>query len=160
MFHRWAALGLVLALSAMLPKNAAGQGTTKAPRSPGAGAIGLPHPNPFNPEIRIPFTVGDPGCTDVGLQHEVSIQIKNMLAQTVAIPVLEVGSAGGAVALPSSAGSQTPIDHLRLGCGTYSAYWSGNLLGSTKEAASGTYLVLLIVDGKPSDQTRRIFNRK
>jgi len=33
-------------------------------------------------------------------------------------------------------------------------------MGTNKEAASGTYLVLIIVDGKPSPQTSRIFNRK
>jgi hypothetical protein len=160
MFHRWAALGIVLALWAMTPKNAAGQGTTKSPRGPGAGAIGLPHPNPFNPEIHIPFTVGDPNCTDVGLQHDVTIQIKNALAQTVAIPLLEVAPSGGSVVSPSMTGSQTPVNRLKLGCGTYSAYWNGNLMGTNKEAASGTYLVLIIVDGKPSPQTSRIFNRK
>jgi hypothetical protein len=159
MFHRWAALGLVLAFSAMSPKNAAGQGIKKTPRGPGAGAIGIPHPNPFNPEIHIPFTVGDSTCTDVGLQHDVSIQIKNLLALTVAIPVLETAPSGGSVVSPS-VGSQMPVTHLRLGCGTYSAYWSGNLMGTNKEAASGTYLVLIIVDGKPSPDTRRIFNRK
>ena len=159
MFHRWAALGLVLAFSAMSPKNAAGQGTTKTPRGPGAGAIGVPHPNPFNPEIHIPFTVGESNCTDVGLQHEVSIQIKNWFAQTVAIPVLEVGTSGGAVAQPASPGGQTPVNRLRLGCGSYSAYWSGNLMGTTKEAASGTYLVLVYIDGKFAGSTR-IFNRK
>jgi len=159
MFHRWAALGIVLALWAMSPKNAAGQGTTKAPRGPGAGAIGLPHPNPFNPEIRIPFTVGDSVCTDAGLQHEVTIQIKNWLAQTVAIPVLETAPSGGAVVQASPAGD-TPVNRIKLGCGTYSAYWNGNVLGTTKEAASGTYLVLILIDGKPGPETRRIYNRK
>ena len=159
MFHRWAALGLVLAFMAMSPKNAAGQGTKKTPRGPGAGAIGIPHPNPFNPEIHIPFTVGDSSCTDVGLQHDVSIQIRNLLSQTIAVPVLESAPSGGSVVSPS-VGSQMPVTHLRLGCGAYSAYWSGNLMGTNKEAASGTYLVLIVVDGKPSPETRRIFNRK
>ena len=59
MFHRWAALVLVLALWAMSPKNAAGQGNTATPRGHGAGALGNPYPNPFNPEAHIPFTVGD-----------------------------------------------------------------------------------------------------
>jgi len=159
MFHRWAALVLVLALCAMSPKNAAGQGTKKTPRGPGAGAIGIPHPNPFNPEIHIPFTVCDSTSTDVGLQHDVSIQIRNLLSQTVAVPVLESAPSGGSVINPS-VGNQLPVTHLRLGCGSYSAYWDGNLIGTHKEAASGTYLVLIVVDGKPSPETRRIFNRK
>ena len=160
MFHRWAALGIVLALWAMSPKNAAGQGTTKAPRGPGAGAIGIPYPNPSNPEFHIPFTVGESSCTDVGLQHEVRIEIKNALAQTVAIPVLEVSPTGGSVVSPSSVGGQTPVDRLKLGCGSYSAYWGGKLMGTTKEAQSGTYLVLILIDGKPGPETRRIYLRK
>jgi hypothetical protein len=159
MFHRWAALGIVLALWAMTPKNAAGQGTTKSPRGPGAGAIGIPYPNPSNPEFHIPFTVGDSNCTDVGLQHVVTIQIKNVLAQTVAIPVLESAPLSGAVGQASSAGD-TPVDRVRLGCGKYSAYWGGRMMGTTKEASSGTYLILILVDGKPGPETRRVFLRK
>src|SRR5215216_2287214 len=102
MFHRWAALGLVLALWAMAPKNAAGQGTTPPPRGPSAG-VRVPYPNPFNPEIRIPFTVGDSGCTDAGLQHEVTIQIKNVLAQVIAIPVLETATPFGTSGVSVSA---------------------------------------------------------
>ena len=158
MFHRWAALGLVLVLWAMSPKNAAGQSTKQSPRSPGAGAIGKPFPNPFNPEIRIPFQVGDSSCADAGLQHEVTVQIKNFLAQTVAIPVLENAPAAGAGA-SASVGGQTPINRVRLGCGWYSAYWTGNLIGSTKEAASGTFVVVVTVDGHVVG-TGRIFNRK
>jgi len=158
MFHRWAALGLVLVLWAMSPKNAAGQSTKQSPRSPGAGAIGKPFPNPFNPEIHIPFHVGDSTCTDVGLQHEVTVQIKNFLAQTVAIPVLENAPAAGAGA-SASVGGQTPINRVRLGCGWYSAYWTGNLIGSTKEAASGTFVVVVVVDVTVVG-TQRIFNRK
>src|SRR4029079_463003 len=135
MFHRWAALVLVLALWAMKPKNAAGQGNTK-PRGHGAGALGKAYPNPFNPEIHIPFTVGDSSCKDVGEQHEVTIQIKNVLAQLVAIPVLEgVTNRGSSSTL--SLGSQTPVTRLRLACGNYSAYWTGNVQGTNKEAASG-----------------------
>ena len=78
MFHRWAALVLVLALWAMSPKTAAGQGSTTTPRGHGAGVLGVPYPNPFNPEIHIPFAVGESDCKDVGLQHEVSVEIRNV----------------------------------------------------------------------------------
>ena len=159
MFHRWAALGIVLVLWAMSPKNAAGQGTTKAPRGPGAGAVGLPYPNPFNPEIHIPFSGGDSSCTDVGLQHEVTLEVKNFLGQTVAIPVLESASPSGNSSVSVSADRQTPIARVHLGCGTYAGYWTGNIAGTTKEAASGTYLVVLTVDGNVKP-IRRIFNRK
>ena len=158
MFHRWAALVLVLALWAMKPKNAAGQGTTKPPRGHGAGALGKAYPNPFNPEIHIPFTVGDSSCKDVGEQHEVTIQIKNVLAQLVAIPVLE-GVTNAVSSSTLSLGSQTPVSRLRLACGNYSAFWSGNVQNTNKEAASGVYLVVISIDGRVVD-TKRIFNRK
>jgi hypothetical protein len=159
MFHRWAALVLVLAFWAMSPKNAAGQGKTTSPRGPGAGAFGNPHPNPFNPEVHIPFTVGDSACTDGSQQHEVSLQIKNILSQVVAIPLLEAATQSVSSSVVASADGRTPIARLRLGCGNYSAYWSGNVQGSGKEAASGTYVVVLIVDGSVKGTTR-IFNRK
>jgi len=157
MFHRWAALVLVLALWAMKPKNAAGQGNTK-PRGHGAGALGNPYPNPHNPEAHIPFTVGDSSCTDVGERHEVTIQIKNVLAQVVAIPVLE-GVTNAISSSTLSPGGTTPVSRLRLGCGNYSAYWGGKVQGTNKEAASGIYLVVFTVDGEFAG-SKRIFNRK
>ena len=85
MFHRWAALVLVLALCAMTPKYAAGQETQQTPRGHSAGAFGKPYPNPFNPEVFIPFSVDTTACTDGSQQHVVSIRILNILAQQVAI---------------------------------------------------------------------------
>ena len=158
MFHRWAALVLVLALWAMKPKNAAGQGNQK-PRGHSAGALGKAYPNPFNPEIHIPFTVGDSTCTDVGEQHEVTVQIKNVLAQVVAIPVLE-GVTNAVSSSTLSLGGTTPVLRLRLGCGNYSSFWSGNVQGTNKEAASGIYLVVITIDGIRQPGAMRIFNRK
>jgi len=159
MFHRWAALVLVLALWAMSPKNAAGQGKTTSPRGPGAGAFGNPYPNPFNPEVHIPFIVGDADCTDGSQQHVVSLQIKNVLAQVVAIPVLE-GVTSAVSSSTMSLGGTTPISRLRLVCGNYTAFWSGNVQGTNKEAASGIYLVVITVDGVRQPGAMRIFNRK
>jgi len=159
MFHRWAALVLVLALWAMSPKNAAGQGKTTSPRGPGAGAFGNPYPNPFNPEVHIPFIVGDADCTDGNQQHVVSLQIKNVLAQVVAVPLLEVETQSVSSSVVAAADGRTPITRLRLSCGRYRAYWSGNVLGTGKEAPSGTYVVVLIIDGAVKGTTR-IFNRK
>jgi len=158
MFHRWAALVLVLALWAMSPKNAAGQGKTTSPRGPGAGAFGNPYPNPFNPEHHTPFTVGDSTCTDVGEQHVVTIQIKNVLAQLIAIPVLE-GARSAVSSNSVSLDGRTSVSRLKLGCGSYTAFWDGNVMGTTKEAASGIYLVVLTIDGQPAG-TQKIFNRK
>jgi hypothetical protein len=156
MFHRWAALVSVLALWAMMPKNAAGQSTNK-PRGHSAGGLGKPYPNPFNPEIHIPFTVGDSTCTAVE-QREVTIQIKNVLAQVVAIPVLE-GVTNAVSSSTVSLGGQSPVSRMRLTCGNYTAFWSGNVQGTNKEAASGVYLVVISENGRVTD-TKRIFNRK
>jgi hypothetical protein len=159
MFHRWAALLLVLALCAMSPKNAAGQTQAQQPRGQKSGAFGKPYPNPFNPEVHIPFavdTVG--GCRDGSRQSVVTVRISNILMQEVAIPILEVNSASSITVVPSSL-VRASLSNVRLGCGDYQAFWSGNIKGTTKEAASGTYLVQIFVDGKLTD-SRRILNRK
>jgi len=95
----------------------------------------------------------------VGLQHEVTIQIKNVLAQVVAIPVLE-GVTSAVSSSTMSLGGTTPISRLRLVCGNYTAFWSGNVQGTNKEAASGIYLVVITVDGVRQPGAMRIFNRK
>lgn len=157
MFHRWAALVLVLALCAFTPKNAAGQQSSATqPRERGAGSLGKAFPNPINPETHIQFTVGDPpACTDAST-HNVSIQILNILAQLIAIPKFE----GPATTVTSaSAGGLGPITNLKVACGSYFAFWDGNLLNTGKEAASGTYIVRLVVDGKLSG-TSKIFVSK
>jgi hypothetical protein len=159
MFHRWAALVLVLALCAMSPKNAAGQ--TQSPREPGAGKLGRPFPNPFNPEVRIPFSIGlnDAGvCTDEHLVRVVSIRILNILAQQIAVPIFEDLSTS------STAGGTNPLGgsvlaNLKLSCGSFQAFWNGKLQNTTNEAASGTYVVQFFLDGKLAD-SKRIFYRK
>jgi hypothetical protein len=95
----------------------------------------------------------------VGQQHEVTIQIKNVLAQVVAIPVLE-GVTSAISSSTMSLGGTTPVSRLRLACGNYSAYWTGNVQGTNKEAASGIYLVVFTVDGAEQPGALRIFNRK
>ena len=99
-----------------------------------------------------------PACTDVGEQHEVTIQIKNVLAQVVAIPILE-GVTNTVSSSTLSLDGTTPVSRLRLGCGNYSAYWGGKVQGTNKEAASGIYLVVFTVDGEFAG-SKRIFNRK
>lgn len=157
MFHRWAALVLVLALCAFTPKHAAGQqSTTTQPRERGAGSLGKAFPNPVNPETHIHFAIGDPpACTAVA-SHRVTIQILNILAQLVAIPVFEGPTT---TATSATAGGLGPISNLQLTCGEYSAFWNGNLLNTGREAPSGTYVVRLIVDGK-TVATSRIFASK
>jgi hypothetical protein len=150
MFHRWAALLLVLALWAMSPKTAAGQQTTQ-PRGQKSGKLGMPYPNPFNPEIHIPFSVDTLGCPRDGVSRQsvVTVRISNILGQDVAVPILQGGG--------SLAGA--PLSNFKLACGDYTAYWNGHVKNTTKEAASGTYLVQVFVNGVQTDAVK-ILNRK
>jgi len=156
MFHRWAALLLVLALCAMSPKTAAGQ-TQSTPR--GQKSVRPPHPNPFNPDIRIPFPVEpSDGCADANRLNLVTIRISNVLSQEVAIPVLEDGSLSGTTRVRTELVGAT-LSNVKLVCGDYEAFWDGKVKGTTKYAASGVYLVQVFVNGKPTYSVR-IMNRK
>src|SRR6185295_369837 len=62
MYHRWAALALVLALCAVPTKQAAGQDAATQPRGRKLGVLGQNYPNPFNPETHIPFKIEFEGC--------------------------------------------------------------------------------------------------
>lgn len=141
----WAALATVLVLSALVPRAAAAQqstSTTPPPRERNAGfGLGQNYPNPFNPETRIPFTIGDaPTCTDPARTYRVTLRIYNLLAQLVAVPVLQ-GGAGDV------AGGQ-PLENVALTCKQYTAYWNGKYLNTDREVASGIYLYRLEVDGR------------
>jgi hypothetical protein len=142
MFHRWAALLLVLALCAMSPKTAAGQSKSK-PRGQGASGFGN-YPNPFNPETFFTVPVQPDECMDGSRQHVVTLKIYNVLMQPIATPTLRA-SATSITPVPPGAGSQL-ITNLRLGCGVYEAYWNGKMEGTGKEAPSGVYIALLIID--------------
>ena len=146
MRHGWAALALVLGLTALSPRQVDAQqsGTPEQPAPPrakAAGGLGQNFPNPFNPETRIPFTVGDfPTCAEPSRPHKVTLRIYNLLAQLVAVPVLQGGAgnvAGGA-----------EIENLALTCSQYTAYWDGKDRRSGREVASGIYLYRLEIDGK------------
>jgi hypothetical protein len=137
MFHRWAALALVLALWSLTPKSAAGQSasqTEQQPRGRKSGSLGQNFPNPFNPQTRIPFGIT---CADGGGgDHVVSVRIYNVLAQLVAVPVVE--------------GPGQPADNLKLPCGSFVAFWDGKVRNTGREAASGIYIYELVVDGERS----------
>ncbi|MDQ6887002.1 MAG: T9SS type A sorting domain-containing protein [Gemmatimonadota bacterium] len=140
MKHRWAALVFVLALLALVPTTGTAQDSTPArsrERTPGLG-LGQNYPNPFNPTTTIPFTIGDQPCTDSGRRYRVSLRIYNVLAQLVAVPILQGGD--------EAAGQ--PVENLQLGCGAKSAFWNGNYLNGSREVASGIYLYRLEVDGR------------
>ena len=154
MFYRWAAPVLVLALCAMMPRQAAGQ--QKSPGH-GRGAIGTSYPNPFNPTVTIPFSVGDEVC-GVNEQHVVTVRILNILAQPVVFPVL-LGPAPGSTATISTSLNGQRINNLTLGCGHYQAFWDGHIAATGREAASGTFAVQVIVDGQLVG-TKKIFHAK
>jgi hypothetical protein len=148
MFHRWAALLLVLAFCAMTPKNAAGQTQSQQPRGQSAGgAIRRNYPNPFNPETYISFDVDKDVCTDGSQQHVVTLRIYNILMQQVAVGVLWGSPTTSTTSVPSElVGRQ--LDNIRIGCGYYIGYWNGKVNGTGREASSGTYLARLYVDGR------------
>lgn len=154
MFHRWAALVLVLALCAISPKNAAGQ-STQQPRGHGAkGRLGSNYPNPFNPDTYLKFAVGEDGCTPGSGKYVVTMQLVNVLAQPVVDPVLWETSTAGSIG--SQKGAR--IRNLTLACGEYVAYWDGRLPDG-REASSGVYGVMLFIDGQPQF-TKKIYYKK
>jgi hypothetical protein len=142
MYHRWAALALVLALCAISPKSAAGQESSSPPRGRKLGTLGQNYPNPFNPDTFIPFTIDD--CNGPGGQHVVSLRVYNVLAQLVATPVLH--------------GAGRPISNMRLSCGDYIGHWDGSVLKTGRFAAAGVYVYELVVDGQR--MSRKMFVTK
>jgi hypothetical protein len=156
MFYRWAAPMLVLALCAISPKNAAGQ-TAQAPREHGAkGKLVGNYPNPFNPDTYVRFTVGADSCAAGTNQYVVTVQVVNVLAQGVAVPVLH------SVTSPAPALSDEQKLHalkdMKLACGAYVAYWDGKLPNG-HPAAAGVYGVLLVVDGSQQDSFKIYYKK-
>lgn len=148
MFHRWAAPVLVLALCATSPKNAAGQTESKdPPRGHGAGTLGKPYPNPSSPESSVDFQVDTESCTDGSKPHVVTLRILNILGMPVGYFVLQAPPAGGPAAADSTVPNGAKLSEVKLGCGSYQAFWDGNV-SSGKEAPAGTYVVQLMIDKK------------
>lgn len=125
----WAvlSLGLLAAVPASLQAQDGGA----------AVELGQNYPNPFNPETTIPFTL-NAGLFENGRRPVVTLRIYNVLAQLVAVPILQ--------------GSGQSLDELALdwnGSGSYTAYWDGKYQGTDREAASGVYVYRIFVDGRP-----------
>ncbi len=96
------------------------------------------YPNPFNPATTIPFALNGELFAN-GHRPKVSLKIYNVLAQLVAVPILQ--------------GTGAALDNLELSCSSaegcaYSAYWDGNVRNTNQQAASGVYLYQLVVDGQ------------
>jgi len=146
MYHRWAALALVLALWCLAPESAAGQAGSppeqQQPRGRKTGTLGQNYPNPFNPDTHIPFSLA---CAEgASGDHVVSVRIYNVLTQLVAIPVI--------------ADRGDTLDNIKLPCGEYVAHWDGKVRGTGRTAAAGTYIYELVVDGERS--ARKMFVEK
>jgi hypothetical protein len=126
----WACVALGLSVAASAPL--AAQESQQRDRV----ELGQNYPNPFNPETTIPFTLPE-GLFGAGERPVVSLRIYNVLAQLVAIPILQ--------------GSGEPLDNLRIswnGTGQYAAYWDGKVQNTDREAASGVYVYQLVVNGQ------------
>lgn len=129
-YPAWAivSLGLLMAVPASV--------TAQEGREDERIELGQNYPNPFNPETTIPFRLPQ-SLFDGGHRPVVSLKIYNVLAQLVAVPILQ--------------GSGETLENVRLdwnGTGQYSAYWDGKIRGTSREAPSGVYVYQLIVDGK------------
>ena len=116
-------------------------GQTVPPAAPPLVELKQNYPNPFNPATTIPFTLSGDLFAN-GHRPRVSLKIYNVLAQLVAVPILQ--------------GTGEELSDLELSCTTgggsipctFSAYWNGNVLNTDREASSGVYIYQLIVDGR------------
>ena len=136
--HAWAVLGLGLWAAAagvgVGVQSVWGQAQTPQP----AVELKQNYPNPFNPATTIPFVL-DGQLFANGHRPKVSLKIYNVLAQLVAVPILQ--------------GTGELADELELTCPSpqgcaFSCYWDGNVLNTGQPAASGVYIYQLVVDGK------------
>ena len=130
------AVAVLLGLLGSVPSIARAQDLS----ADGKVQLGRNFPNPFNPETFIPFQLK--AELFIGGQRPiVSLKVFNVLAQLVAVPIVQ--------------GSGEKLENAALewnGTGDYTAYWDGKIQGSGREAASGVYVYQLVVqwnqDGK------------
>lgn len=102
-------------------------------------------PNPFNPETRIPFTLGDELFKE-GKPVKVTLVIFTTLMNVVAFPT----------ALETDQGNARKLQNLEYTSpGRKVAFWDGHDL-SGREVASGVYMYQLIVDGVKSPLQRMV----
>lgn len=98
------------------------------------------YPNPLFASTTIPFTLHQEACRD-GHRPTVSLEVRNVIAQVVAVPVL--------IEEPARR-----VQSLRLRCGEYRAFWDGRYDDGEREATTGVYWYRLTVDGQA--QTRKM----
>ena len=124
------AVAVLLGLLGSVPSEVRAQDAT---RDPPAVSLGRNFPNPFNPETFIPFQLKAELFIG-GQRPVVSLKIYNVLAQLVAVPIVQ--------------GSGERLENAALawnGTGEYTAYWDGRIQGTDREAASGVYVYQLVV---------------
>ena len=113
------------------------------------GSLGGNFPVALTPESFIPFQLK--GEFFVGGHRPVlSLKIFNMMAQVVAVPIVQ--------------GSGEKLDNASLswnGTGDYTAYWDGKVQGTGRAATSGVYVYQLIVNWRQNgkDLTRTAFGK-
>src|SRR2546428_10660897 len=117
--YAWAIVGLGLWAAGVGVK----EGRAQAP--PPIVELKQNYPNPFNPATTIPFTLGGDLFAN-GHEPRVSLKIYNVLAQLVAVPILQ--------------GTGDPLDGRALTCSnpsgcSFTAYWDGNV-ATGQQAAS------------------------
>jgi len=137
--YAWAVLGLGLLAVEIGARPVSGQGTASA----AAVSLKQNYPNPFNPATTIPFTLSAELFAN-GHRPKVSLKIYNVLAQLVAVPILQ--------------GTGEVLNNIELTCANatscdFSAYWDGNVqngagVSTGQQAASGIYIYQLVVDGQ------------
>jgi hypothetical protein len=154
MRQHWAALA-VLALTAIMSGSVDAQqaGTPPAGVTRSPGALGQNFPNPFNPETRIPFSVGIDGetgvCTDPNRTYRVSLRIYNTLTQLVAIPILQGGG--------QNAGQ--PLVNVNLACGQFTAFWDGTSMRTRQAVSSNVYIYVLEIDGRTAGYMKMLVTK-
>ena len=152
MKHGWAALMVVLALMAFNPSTLQAQSGTPPSRDKSGVELRQNYPNPFNPQTFIPFSIGGgSNCIDPARQYRVTLRIYNVLAQLVAVPVLQAAG--------TNATGGGPVLNMSLTCGDYTAYWDGKVLNTEREAASGVYLYRIEVDGRVAQIKKMIVQK-
>lgn len=129
----WAVLGLGLLATGVGAKPLRAQGNPAA-----AVLLKQNYPNPFNPATTIPFSLAAELFTG-GHRPKVSLKIYNVLAQLVAVPILQ--------------GTGEQLENVLVSCAStttcdFSAYWDGNVMNTGQPAASGIYIYQLVVDGQ------------
>lgn len=146
MKSRWARPLCLLLLGVLVPAKAVAQGTQSTPPQAEAGdprspafEVGQNSPNPFSQTTTIPFTLGDSlQCKDSARKFSVTLRIYNVLAQLVAIPLLQSGEFA----------ANQPVVNLALKCGNYTAFWNGLYLSTSQPVPAGVYLYRVEVNGR------------